>query len=52
MIYSATDKRNAAKALENARQKIRDLGSKATGTDRKAVADAEKHYDKVMGKKS
>lgn len=51
MAYTEQEKQAAAKALEAARQTVRELGTRATNTDRKRVEQAEKNYKKVVGKK-
>lgn len=51
MGFSNQEKIKAAEELENARQAMRDLGRKATNTDRKRVESAEKNYYRVMGRK-
>jgi hypothetical protein len=51
MVYSAQEKIDAAKALENARAQVRIKGGNATETDKEHVKAAEKKYLKVTGKK-
>lgn len=50
MVYSAQEKINAAKELEQAQQVLRELGPRATKAHNDAVKAAAKKYNKVMGK--
>jgi hypothetical protein len=49
--WTEQDKQSAATELENARQNVLLLGSRVTRTDVKRVEKAEKHFEKVTGKK-